>query len=318
MTARGVFVSGALEWGGPLRRRRWPRRLLLLVLVASALAVLVAWQDTLVRLAEFRRADAVVNPERGVFRLADYRAAVQGLSIPGIGHDLSGITHALEHDRLLAITNAGPTQVLALDRQGRLLGRYPLIGFEDPEDLAWLGDDLLLIIEEREQRLNIIRLPAEFGPITRNDARQLTLGVALSDDNKGFEGVAYDARRDLLYVVKERDAQQLYRIAGLRPTLAGNLQLDIQDLSDWVASAGVSTDLSAITVEPESGHLLLLSDESQLLFELGADGQLLGHRSLRAGDGLDEDIPQPEGVVLDSRGELFVVSEPNLFYRFVR
>lgn len=307
-------MSGALEWNAPLRRRRWPRRLLLLVLAVSALALLVTGQDTLIKLAEFRRVDA----GHGAFKLADYRAAVQGLSIPGIGHDLSGITHDLEHDRLLAVTNAGPTQVLALDRQGRLLGRYPLIGFEDPEDLAWLGDDLLLIVEERVQRLNIIRLPAEFGPITRDGARQLTLGVALSDGNKGFEGVAYDARRDLLYVVKERAPQQLYRITGLRPTLAGNLQLDIQDLSDWVEDAGVSTDLSAITVEPDTGHLLLLSDESQLLFELGRDGQLLDRRSLRAGDGLDKDIPQPEGVVLGERGELFVVSEPNLFYRFAR
>lgn len=304
-------MSGALEWGGP-------RRLLLLLLTVSALAVLVAWQGSLLKLTEFHRADAIVSPASGVFRLADYRAAVQGLNIPGIGNDLSGITHDPEHDRLLAITSAGPVQVLALDRQGSLLGRYPLIGFEDPEDLAWLGDGLLLIIEERVQRLNIIRLPAEFGPITRDDARQLTLGVALSDDNKGFEGVAYDTHRDLLYVVKERDAQQLYRIAGLRPTLAGNLQLDIQDLSDWVATAGVSKDLSAITVEPDSGHLLLLSDESQLLFELGRDGALLDRRSLRAGGGLDADVPQPEGVVLGSRGELFVVSEPNLFYRFVR
>ena len=147
---------------------------------------------------------------------------------------------------------------------------------------------------------------------------QLPLGLALSDDNKGFEGAAYDHRRDLIYVVKERDAQQLYRISGLRPTLAGNLQLDIRDLSAWVDAAGVSKDLSAITVEPDSGHLLLLSDESQVVFELGSDGALLDRRSLRAGGGLDADIPQPEGVVLDSRGELFVVSEPNLFYRFVR
>ncbi|GGE46383.1 hypothetical protein GCM10007421_20720 [Halopseudomonas oceani] len=304
-------MSGTLEWGGP-------RRLLLLLLTVSALAVLVAWQGTLLKLTEFHRADAIVSPANGVFRLADYRAAVQALSIPGIGNDLSGISYVPEHDQLLAITNAGPVQLVALDRQGSLLGRYPLIGFEDPEDLAWLGDGLVLIIEERVQRLNIVRLPEQFGPITRDNARQLTLGVALSNDNKGFEGVAYDAQRDLLYVVKERDPQQLYRIGGLRPTLAGDLQLDIHDLTNWVSAAGVSRDLSAITVHAPSGHLLLLSDESQLLFELGADGQLLDRRSLRAGNGLQEGIPQPEGVVVAKSGELFVVSEPNLFYRFVR
>lgn len=121
-----------------------------------------------------------------------------------------------------------------------------------------------------------------------------------------------------LHTSKERDPQQLYRIGGLRPTLAGDLQLDIHDLTNWVSAAGVSRDLSAITVHAPSGHLLLLSDESQLLFELGADGQLLDRRSLRAGNGLQEGIPQPEGVVVAKSGELFVVSEPNLFYRFVR
>jgi uncharacterized protein YjiK len=311
-------MSGTLEWGGPLRRRRWPQRLLLLLLAASVMAAVFAWRYTLVELTGFRFGGAASSDGRGVFGLADYRVKHQAQVIAGIGTDLSGITHDADNDRLLAITNAGPVQVLALDRQGRLLGLYPLIGFEDPEDLAWLGDGLLLIVEERVQRLNVVRLPAHPAPIRRDQARQLTLGLALSDDNKGFEGAAYDHRRDLLYVVKERDAQQLYRISGLRPTLAGNLQLDIRDLSDWIDAAGVSKDLSAITVEPDSGHLLLLSDESQVLFELGSDEALLDCRSLRAGGGLDADIPQPEGVVLDSRGELFVVSEPNLFYRFVR
>lgn len=42
-------------------------------------------------------------------------------------------------------------------------------------------------------------------------------------------------------------------------------------------------------------------------------------RSLaRGGAGLLKGIPQAEGVTFDDEGYLYVVSEPNLFYRFVR
>ncbi len=250
--------------------------------------------------------------------LQNYRVTLPAVVVAGVANDLSGITHDTENDRLLAITNAGPPRLLVLDRQGSLLAEHPLVGFKDTEDLAWLGDGLLAIVEERVQRISILPLPAANQPLVASEARQLTLGVGASNDNKSLEGIAYDRQRDLLYLVKEREPQQLYRVAGLRSTLQGDLQLDMQDLTAWVDQAGVSTDLSAVTVDPHSGHLILLSDESKLLFELGTDGRLLSQRSLARGPGLEQAVPQPEGVVLDNRGDLFVVSEPNLFYRLAR
>ena len=302
-TGHDSLVSSAPRW----RLRR--RALTLLSLLAALLALSVL-------LVGWLRPAAPLPPS--ALSLQDFRVTLPGVAVTGIGDDLSGITHDGDHDRLLAITNSGPEQLLVLDRQGSLLAQHALIGFKDTEDLAWLGDGLLAIVEERVQRISILPLPDAGEPLRRADARQLTLGIGLSDDNKGFEGIAYDRGRDLLYLVKERDPQRLYRFAGLRSTLQGNLQLDVQDLTAWIDEAGVSSDLSAITVEPRSGHLVLLSDESRLLFELGPQGQLLSQRALGRGVGLQEPMPQPEGVILDDRGELFVVSEPYLFYRLAR
>lgn len=62
----------------------------------------------------------------------------------------------------------------------------------------------------------------------------------------------------------------------------------------------------------------MLSDESKLLIEMTDEGKVVSFRSLARGAGLLKGIPQAEGVTFDDERYLYVVSEPNLFYRFVR
>jgi uncharacterized protein YjiK len=62
-----------------------------------------------------------------------------------------------------------------------------------------------------------------------------------------------------------------------------------------------------------------LSDESRLLVEYDADRELIGIMPLwRGWHGLDRSIPQAEGGTVDPEGNIYIVSEPNLFYRFRR
>jgi uncharacterized protein YjiK len=49
------------------------------------------------------------------------------------------------------------------------------------------------------------------------------------------------------------------------------------------------------------------------------EGKVISFRSLARGfAGLQKGIPQAEGVNIDEDGYLYVISEPNLFYRFTR
>jgi uncharacterized protein YjiK len=76
-------------------------------------------------------------------------------------------------------------------------------------------------------------------------------------------------------------------------------------------------DLSALQYEERTGHLLALSDESRLILELALDGQPISSLLLWPGlHGLRRSVPQPEGLAMDDQGVLYLVSEPNLFYRF--
>ena len=76
-------------------------------------------------------------------------------------------------------------------------------------------------------------------------------------------------------------------------------------------------DLSSLQYDQHSGHLLALSDESRLVLEINSDGRPISTLSLLGGrNGLEKGVPQAEGVALDDRGRLYLVSEPNLFYVF--
>jgi len=80
-----------------------------------------------------------------------------------------------------------------------------------------------------------------------------------------------------------------------------------------------STDLAAIEVDPRSGNLLLLGEEASVLYEYSRAGDLLSVMPLWADmAGLADRIPQPEGLAVDNSGNIFIVSEPNLFYKFER
>lgn len=76
------------------------------------------------------------------------------------------------------------------------------------------------------------------------------------------------------------------------------------------------TDLSGLHFDRKSKHLLILSDESKLLTEADGD-QTISYLELeKVWHGLKQSIPQAEGVTLDDDGNLYIISEPNLFYHF--
>ncbi|MNE67468.1 SdiA-regulated [compost metagenome] len=119
-------------------------------------------------------------------------------------------------------------------------------------------------------------------------------------------------------MVKEHSPRKLYEIRGLKASIEGDFNLEVIDREAWIQNV-FATDLSSVHYDQQTGHLALLSDESKVLMELDGQGKLISFRSLLGGfAGLQDSVPQGEGMTFDDRGNLYLVSEPNLFYRFER
>jgi uncharacterized protein YjiK len=250
--------------------------------------------------------------------LPEYHVRIDAMPVVGVRENLSGLTYDEGRDQLLAVVN-DPEELLTLSKGGELLARYPLSGFSDVEGIAYLGNNLLLLTEERDHALVVVELPEKPRALFREDYQALTLGIDLGG-NQGFEGAGYDRARDRLFVVKEQSPRKLYEIRGLKASLAGDFNLKIINRDKWIQHKVFATDLSSVHFDESTGHLALLSEESKLLMELDGDtGKLISFRSLLGGfAGLKSSVPQGEGMTLDADGDLYLVSEPNLFYRFQR
>lgn len=249
--------------------------------------------------------------------LPGYHLLIDGKQLENTLHNLSGITYDYDRDRLLAVTNGSPMEILALSKTGEVLERYPLAGFEDVEGITYMGNGRVALADEDLQQLDVIDLPTVVRPIHVDEAQFIALAINLSQSNKGFEGVTYDAVNDRLLAIKERDPRQLYEISGVMKSLGGPLRIKVTDLTSWINRSVFARDLSDACYDPKTGHLVILSDESKSLIELDGDGKFVSFLPLRSGiSQLKDDAPQAEGVTMDSSGNLYVVSEPNLFYRF--
>ena len=253
------------------------------------------------------------NPN--AINLSEYRAVLQGQVIEGLEDNVSALTYDPVRKSLFTVTNKNP-ELVELSLDGRIVRRIKLTGFGDAEAIEFIDENTYVITDEYTQRLIKVKIDEATRELNAADAEQLTLGISPSG-NKGFEGLAYDSAGKRLFVAKERDPMLIYEVRGFphdnpqQPYATHVITNPRRDARLFVR------DLSSLQFDERSGHLLALSDESKLLLELDISGRPFSTLSLKKGrNGLQESVPQAEGVAMDDEGTLYLVSEPNLFYVF--
>ncbi len=278
--------------------------------VLIAIGIFLAWYSGWLALVYYR---AVIDQPSA---LGDYRATLQALPVAGIPQNASGLTYHPVRKTLFTVINR-PPQVAELSTEGKLLRVVAIKGMKDIEGISHVHGNRFVISDEADHQLVSVDIPDDATSIDVSGQPRLGLAIDIGK-NVGFEGVSWDDVGNRLFVVKEKNPMRVLEIGGLRELLQGS-RFDLQ-ISEWKPAGRnrlVMTDLSSLTYHEASGHMFLLSDESHMVVEFDANRGPLGLLVLRAGwHGLERTVPQAEGVALTPEGTLFVLSEPNLFYRF--
>ncbi|MDL5597698.1 SdiA-regulated domain-containing protein [Bacillus subtilis] len=295
----------------PVRRSRFALRwyywLLLVVAAAYGLAHAMHWDDRgLLWVRE--RFESPTERKESVW-LPDYRVVIDGKLLPGMEKDeASDLSYDPQSKTLFSVMGKNPFLV-ELTLQGDVLRKMPLVGWSNPEGVTVLGNGLLAIVDEREHMLSIVKVDAATRELKRDDFPKYDLGPS-KDQNKAFEAIAWDPRNQQLLLGEERPPALFTWKSDGSQTLTGDKQKLPNDDLDI-------RNLSALAVDPRTGHTLVLSADSHLLLELDEKGEQVSFMTLLGGfNGLKKTIPRAEGVTMDEQGTLYMVSEPNLFYRF--
>ena len=246
--------------------------------------------------------------------LNNYTLQAGPIRIKNVLDNASGLTFSPKTQSLFMVVDE-PELVIELELEGRVKRTIPLRGFQDLEGITHVEGAAYAIVEERRGIIWLVQISEETSSIDYSRAVGLS-SVVRAPWNDGIEGISYDSTNGLFYGVKEMNPRKIYsfpllavKSKSLRVTHPWDMEKDSLGLRD----------LSGIYYHAETGRLLILSDESKCVVECTTQGREMGRLSLRAGSaGLVRDIPKPEGIAMDDRGRLYILSEPNLLYIFVR
>ena len=286
---------------------RWYYWLLLLVVLLYGLVIAMHWDDR-GALWVLERFESKKEQGESVW-LPDYTAVIDAKALPGMEKDeASDLAYSPLTKTLFSVMGKNPFLV-ELTLEGDVLRKIPLDGWSNPEGLTVMENGLLAIVDERNHVLTVVKIDANTQRLNRADCPQYDLGVS-KDQNKAFEAIAWDPRRQQLLLGEERPPAMFIWKSDGSQVLTGEKQKVPSDELDL-------RNLSALSVDPRTGHTLVLSADSHMLLELDELGEQVSFMTLLGGfNGLKETIPRAEGVAIDEQGTLYMVSEPNLFYRF--
>ena len=240
--------------------------------------------------------------------LPDYHAVIDAKLLPGMEKDeASDLSYNPQTKTLFSVMGKNPFLV-ELSLQGDVLRKMPLNGWNNPEGVAVMENGLMAVVDERDHSLTVVKVDAGTTALNKADFPSYDLGPS-KDQNKAFEAVTWDKRNQQLVLGEERPPA-LFTWKSDGNTLTGDKQK--------LASTELDVrNLSALAIDPRTGHLLVMSADSHLLLELDETGEQVSFMTLLGGfNGLKDTIPRAEGVTMDENGTLYIVSEPNLFYRF--
>ena len=238
--------------------------------------------------------------------LSVYKKIAGPIIVKSPVEDLSGLTYNYDTKTLFTVDNS-KCCILELFLNGDLRRLIPTQGFHDIEGIVYLGNQVYYLIEERRGNICRFRITEQTNKIEKKASSQIT--IKNFKKNRGLEGISYDHRNDKIFVAQEKSKCIIYQVDHF----SDGKKKVFADLSSVV------DDISGLHYDANRNHLFVLSHESAAIIEMTTKGKQVGIFYLQSGyGGLQQDVPQAEGITFDDEGRLYVCSEPNLLYVFER
>jgi uncharacterized protein YjiK len=254
------------------------------------------------------------------------RVARYDLPLPeaGSGNDLalevSALTYNWDSGSLFLLGDEG-TSIVEVSKTGELISTMalPAGAIADPEGLTYIGGGQFVMTEERTR--TAIKFTYEGGAtLSVGAVQKVDLGTDVG--NIGIEGIAYDPLTSGFVLVKETGPQGIFQTTidfGTGTASNGSsTTVDSVNLFDPALVGAIDfADVFALSALPatvgtgDQDNILILSQESGVVYEVNRDGSIVSRLTL-VGDA-DNALPIAgqghEGLTMDRDGFLYVVSE---------
>ena len=251
-----------------------------------------------------------LGPADESLHLDQYTLAKGPVVIEGVRENASGLTYHAGRNSLFVVLDS-PQRVVELNLDGSLKRKINLNKFDDTEGIAWLGGNRFAVAEEARGNIVLVELEPKDGGVSWKKAKKLETGIQVNTTN-GLEGIAYDPLAKRYFVAREKRSPAVFKI------IPPKQESDAPTTAILMSLAGRGLrDISGLHYDAKHKRLLILSHESACVVEANPYGIESSRLLLRGGkSGLNRTIFKAEGVTLDKRGRLYVISEPNLLYVF--
>ena len=243
-----------------------------------------------------------------------------------LAQEVSAVTYNPDTDTLFVLGDGG-TSIVQVTKTGQLIDSMTLAPgsspqgttFYDPEGLTYIGGGKFVLVEERDrQAVSFTYVPGT--TLTRASTQTVKLGTTIG--NIGLEGITYDPQTGGFILVKEENPEGIFQTnidfaAGTAtngsPTTVNSINLfdpakaGLLDFADVYALSNVPS----LNGQPDSSHLLVLSQASGQIVEVDRAGNVFSSLTIVSNPGNPLSVPdqQHEGLTIDKDGILYVTSE---------
>ncbi len=243
--------------------------------------------------------------------LSDYSSYYYTNDLAQITGDCSGVTYNPLTDTLFFIINGTPT-IYEFETDGSYLRTITMTGFIDTEGIDWMSGTSYAVTQERDPYdIIIITIDSETTSIAKSSGTVITPTMIVIS-NLGMEGISYDSDNNWFYVVTEKHADGSNGGRVFKVEMDGTTT-EFTTLATNLLAAGY-TDLGDLSYDRVSGHLFLLSEESNIIVEAETDGTIVTTRAVDVGI-----FGQPEGLDFSPDGNsMFIAGEADDYQHLTR